>query len=35
MVIVGVHHTDPLKKVLKLPKSDGVYDLIKPWLGEG
>ena len=25
MVIVGVHHTDPLKKVLKLPKSDGVY----------
>ena len=35
MVMVAIVHADPLKKVLKSRKSDSMYDLIKPWLGEG
>ena len=35
LAIVMIHHTDPLKKVLKCRKSDRVYNLIKPWLGDG
>ena len=35
MVQLEIHHPEPLKKVLKSPKADVVYDLLKPWLGEG
>ena len=31
---VGIHHCDPIKTILKEPKSDN-YDLLEPWLGEG
>ena len=34
-VFLLIHHTDPLKKILKSPKLDVVYNLLKPWLGEG
>ncbi len=28
-------HPEPLKKILKEPKDDGVYRLFRPWLGDG
>ena len=35
IVFLVIHHNDPLKKILKSPKTKFVYDLLKPWLGEG
>ena len=34
-VFLGIHHNDPLKKILKSPKPKFVCDLLRPWLGEG
>ena len=35
MLLIVIHHTDPLKKALKCSKSAHIYNLIKPWLGDG
>ena len=32
--IVAIHHCEPLRKVLKTPKSSS-YQLLAPWLGDG
>ena len=35
IVVIVIHHTDPLKKVLKCKKSDKIYSMVRPWLGDG
>ena len=34
-VRIVLHHSDLVKKVLREPKDDDMYSLLKPWLGEG
>ena len=33
--MVGIHHYEPARKVLKEPKQRATYRLLVPWLGEG
>ena len=35
VIVIGMHHPDAVKQVLKAPKSDFIYSALLPWLGEG
>ncbi len=32
---IGIHHPEPLRKLLKEPKNYQSYNLLRPWLGDG
>ena len=34
-VVIGVVDPDVIRQLLSAPKNDVIYDMLKPWLGEG
>ena len=34
-VLIGLHHPEPIRKVLKMPKAPDSYRMMKSWLGDG
>ena len=34
-LIINLHHPEPVRQVLKTPKSDMIHGILSPWLGDG